>query len=271
MRNWRTLTDDEMQELERLYPVTTNRELSRRFDVSVDAIQDRIAYPRGWKKDTKTIKIGRRGGRSLTEKEQAWLIRHYKNTKNADILQRFGIGESQLHRLARKLGLKKTRQQMKKMQHEATIEAREVCNKYGVYEETRKRMKQVMAGYKERGERYPGSFQPGVTNVQRLGKRRERERIMKAHKTRNESIRKDRVRIHFGLPQKLRLKIHYNGYTETYRKKSVHRNLFRKHNYIVERGSDDIYYDEQTDRRPRMEANASRYGLRVLSVETVRQ
>lgn len=263
MRNWRTLTDDEIQELERLYPVTTNRELSERFDISIDAIQDHFAHPQGWKKDMKAVMVGSRGGRSLTEKEKAWIVRHYQHTKNADIMAKFGIGESQLHRLARKLGLKKSRQQMKKTQREATDHAYEVCKKYGVYEDSRQYMKQKWAEAKGRGERLPG-FMPGVTNVQRHGRRKERERIEKAQKTRNESIRKDRIRIHFGLPQKLRLKILYNGYTKVHRQKSIHRYMFRKYNYIVERGSDVVYYDEQTERHLQMEANAGKYGLKVM-------
>ena len=36
-RNYRELTDEEIRQLEELYPVTTNRELSRRFGISVDA------------------------------------------------------------------------------------------------------------------------------------------------------------------------------------------------------------------------------------------
>ena len=43
-----------------------------------------------------------------------------------------------------------------------------------------------------------------------------------------------------------------------------HRHLFRKFNYVVESGGDTVYYDEETDRHPRMEASAHLYGLRVM-------
>ena len=75
--------------------------------------------------------------------------------------------------------------------------------------------------------------------------------------------RKERVRLHFGLPQKTKLRISYNGYTPKMRLKSQHRHLFRKHGYIVERGDDVVYYDEQTDRSTIMEANARKWGLTV--------
>lgn len=95
-------------------------------------------------------------------------------------------------------------------------------------------------------------------------KKRNQERIEKASATRNETIRKERVRLHWGLPQRTKLRLTYDGWNVTHHKKACHRNLFRKHGYIVERGGDTVYYDEDTDRRPKMEANAHLYGLRVM-------
>lgn len=269
MRNYRELSPEELSEIEQLYPITPNREIARRYDISVDALQDYLAYPRGWKKDRKAVMTGNRGGRSLTEKQIAWIVKHYAHTKNDDIMAKYGIGESTLHRLARKHGLKKTRQQMRKTQRYATEAAHKACRRYGVYEETRKRMKQQAEERKARGERIPGSFMPGQSNRDRLGARRFRKCIEKATATMREIRRKERVRLHFGLPQLTNLRISYNGYTKTQRNKSIHRHLFRKYNYIVEYGSDEIYYDEETDRRPKMEANAHKYGLKVKSVYEV--
>lgn len=265
-RNYRELTDEEIRQLEDLYPVTTNRELSRRFGISVDALQDFIAYPRGWKKDLKALRIGNRNGRTLTEKETQWIIRHYQHTKNEDIMQKFGIGESALHRIARKHGLKKSRQQMKKTQQEATQAAWQACKDYGVYEEASRRMTEKMKAMSARGEYIPGSFMPGQSNKDRLTPKRFKECMEKGHKKRNETIRKERIRIHFGLPQKTRLNLTYGGYDEAHKKKALHRHLFRKLGYIVERSSDEVYYNEETERRPKMEANAHLYGLRVMAM-----
>ena len=54
-RNYRELSAAEVGEIARLYPVTTNREIARRYDISVDALQDYLAYPNGWKKDRKAM------------------------------------------------------------------------------------------------------------------------------------------------------------------------------------------------------------------------
>lgn len=264
LRNWRELTADELAEIEKLYPVTTNRELSRRFRISVHALQDSLAYPNGWKKDRKSVLIGNRSGKGLTDKQLAWFIKHFRNTKNDEIMEKLGIGESTLHRVARKYGLKKTKQFVKKMRVNATEQAYVVCRRYGIYDATAERMRTKMLEISSRGERIPGSFAPGVTNEQRLGKKRDRERIEKARQTRNETIRKERMRAKWDLPRLTNMHILPYGYTDKRRLMSMHRYLFRKFNYIVERGSNDVFYDEHTERRPMMEANAHRYGLRVL-------
>lgn len=225
MRNYRELTASEIGEIERLYPVTPNREIARRYDISVDALQDYIAYPRGWKKDRKAVLIGNRNGRSLTEKEVQWIVRHYRHTKNDDIMAKFGIGENSLHRVARKYGLTKSRQHMKKMQWNATCHAHEACRRYGVYEEASIRMKQEAEERKARGERIPGSFMPGQSNRDRMSKKRFKECYERIHEKRRETIRKERLRIKWGLPQKTRLNLNYNGYTDKDRKRSIHRTL----------------------------------------------
>ena len=259
-RNYRELSAAEVGEIARLYPVTPNRVIARQYDISVDALQDFIAYPRGWKKDRKAMS---RRVPKLTERQKAWIIKHYAHTKNPDIMAKFGIGESTLHTLARKHGLRKTRQQQKKTQWNATCHAHTACKRYGVYERTAERMKARMQDMYERGERIPGSFMPGESNRDRLGKRRFKKCIEKATATMREIRRKERVRLHWGLPQQTRLRISYNGYTDTQKKRASHRHLFRKHGYYVDYGDNTVYYDNETDRRPKMEANAHKWGLTV--------
>jgi hypothetical protein len=43
-----------------------------------------------------------------------------------------------------------------------------------------------------------------------------------------------------------------------------HRYLFRQKNYIVEHGSNDIYYDEETNMSEVMEASAHLYGFKIM-------
>lgn len=260
MRNYRTLTAEELSEIEQLYPVTPNREIVRRYDISLDALTDYIAKPRGWRKDMKAIAANKQKSNTLTEKELNWFIRHYSHTKNADIMQRLGIGESMLHRLARKHGLRKSDRYMRKVQAEITEAARQVCVDYGVYEESGRRLSREWSEHKARGERMPHSFQPGVTNMQRLGSKREQQRIENATLKRNETIRKEKLRLKYGLERKTRLPILIGSrYTHS---QLNHRYHAINRGYILADDTSEagghryvIYYDDQTPRSPKFERN----------------
>ena len=77
---------------------------------------------------------------TLTEKQENWLKKHFLHTKNAEIAQKLGISETAVHRFARALGLKKSRQYMVKCQRETADAARIVY-----YTEATKRGKKIEA------------------------------------------------------------------------------------------------------------------------------
>ena len=139
MRNYRELSDEEVQQLEQLYPVTPNRRLSQMFNVSVNAIHDHFARPRGWQKNQPAIKLATHGSyHHLTEREEQWIVRHYHNTRNGDIMAKFGIGESQLNRVRKKYGLKKTANFMRKMRREAVAHSVTAFHEHGESERARR-------------------------------------------------------------------------------------------------------------------------------------
>ena len=150
---------------------------------------------------------------------------------------------------------------MKKMQAEVTEEARKACEAFGLYDELAERMqKEMTEAYKE-GRR--SFFKKGESLKTRLGKKRYAETIRKIQESRNKTIKSERRRLVFGMEQRTKMKLHIGGFDERQRKKTSHRYLFKKHGYIVERGSSVIFYDEQTKRSPQMEANAPLYGLKI--------
>lgn len=175
----------------------------------------------------------------ITEKCAAWLIKHYKHTKNDDIMDKWGISHSQLHRFAREKGLTKSSQFMKKAQANTTRAAHESHLRNGTY---------PPKGYIIPKSREYG-FKPGETSLMRLGKKREAERIAKS----GESLRKTRadeqLRVRWGLPQKTKLNVKSQP-----RKKTYQRLYLRRRGYIIERGSNIAYYDENTRRSPTFEA-----------------
>ena len=266
MRNYRELSDEEVQQLEQLYPVTPNRRLSQMFGVSVDAIQVHFARPRGWKKDQSAIKLAIRGSyHQLTEREEQWIVRHYHNTRNGDIMAKYGIGESQLIRVRRKYGLKKTDRFMRKTQREAVELGVMAFREHGESERAAERARQQWAERKRKGDYGNVGFKKGESNKDRMSPRRYRQMVEKARQNRNETIRKDRIRIHWGMEPKTKLVKNWDGKRDWH--KSHYRYKFRVFGYDVESGSNDIYYFPDTVRHPIMERNAQKWGIRILPAE----
>lgn len=267
MRNYRDLSPSEMDELVSLYPTTTNRELSRRFGISVDAIQRNIAAVYGLKKDRKAIFVGSRGGHSLSEEDTAWIIKHFKHTKNAEILDRFNIGESTLHRCAREYGLKKSNAFIKKTRLENAEKGYKVCIDHGVYEKSAEHLRKQWESWKKTPrDQWPGrkpgvkpQYQPGVNA--RVFYRRTKEGFEK----RRQTVRRERVRILCGLEQETSLKL-----TKTIsRKMSTHKHAMIKYcNYFSDKEHTLwIFYDNDTKRSSRREAHAIELGLKVFPSE----
>ena len=174
----------------------------------------------------------------LTEKQEAWLLKHFCHTKNAEIMSKLGLSEGWLHRYARAHGLKKTAQFMNKTQAEVTRKAKESHLRNGTY---------PPKGYRiPRSEEF--QFKPGEKSVQRLGKRRERVRIEKSAKTRAHTFQIEKATAHWGLPQLTKLNV-----TAQPVAKNQQRYHLRKLGYIIARGSSIAYYDENTRRSPSIE------------------
>jgi len=266
MRNYRELSDEEVQQLEQLYPVTPNRRLSQMFGVSVDAIQDHFARPRGWQKDQAAIKLATHGTyHQLTASEEQWIIRHYHNTRNGDIMAKYGIGESTLHRVARKHGLKKTDHFMRRMRREASEACARAFRDHGESERAAERARQQWAERKRTGNYGGVGFKKGESNKTRMSPRRYKAMLQKMQQKRNETIRRDRIRIHFGLEPKTKLVKHWGGKRDWH--KSHYRYKFRQFGYAAEPDSHDVYYFPDTVRHPIMEHNAQKYGFKILPAE----
>ena len=261
------MSPSELEELVSLYPTTVNRELSRRFGISVDAIQDNIAAVYGLQKDRQAVMVGSRGGHSLSEEETAWIIKHFKNTKNAEILARLNIGESTLHRCARKYGLKKSKVFLKKTQRENAEKGYEVCLDHGVYEQNAEYTRKQWEEWKKLPrDQWPGrkvgvkpQHQPGVSP------RRYNKRVKEGHEKRRQTVRRERVRLLCGLKQNTSLRL-----TKTMtRKMSSHKHAMIEHcNYFPDKEHPLwIFYDNDTKRSARREAHAVELGLKVYSSE----
>ena len=266
MRNWRELSASEVEELGRLYPVTPDARLSADFDISIETIRYRFARPLGWKKDMRAVCYATHGTyRELSEEEEAWIVRHYKHTRNGDIMEKFGIGTGQLSSLRRKYGLKKSAQFMRKSREQAKVSCKAAFHEYGESERARERAREQWAERRRTGDNGKVGFQRGESNKTRLSREEFLAVMEKIRRKRNESIRRDRVRIHWGMEPKTRLVKNWDSRPDWH--KRHYRHLFREYRYVVEDGSSTVYYDDNTIRRPLIEERAAKYGMRVKPFE----
>ena len=166
------------------------------------------------------------------------LKKMYRNTKNDEIMLKLDISFSTLHRTARALGLVKTKQFMRNSQRNAADKARE---------------SHIINGtFPPKGYIIPGSeenrFKAGVTSLQRLGARKERQRVEKSAESRRQTLREERARRVFGVPQRTRLRVLNRGHR-------FHHSVWylRSRGYEVDARNLVAYYDDGTRRCPVLE------------------
>lgn len=180
----------------------------------------------------------------LDDKQTAYLQKHFKHTKNAELAAALGIGERSVVRLARKLGLEKSKQFIRKCQRETSdaAHASHCRNKT----------------YPPKGfvipKREVGQFKKGVTPEQRFGKRKNTERIMRAAESRAKTWKRERALATFGLPQRTKLPV-----IPQPKKKIELRYYLKRCGYIVDDIARVAYYDENTRRGKRIEEKPQRW------------
>lgn len=186
----------------------------------------------------------------LTDDQQQWLRDHFATTLNKDCAAHLGISETSLHRIARQLGLKKDQAWLR-----------------GVFLE-----RQAMAADANRGEGNQGKanlllhgkkyqFRPGVTCRDRLGDERERQRLEKAAATRRETIRKERMRVRWGLQQQTKLRVISNP------RAAQIRYCLKRAGYILQgRCAWEACYTADTHRIPSLEQSAQQNGIKITSL-----
>lgn len=138
-----------------------------------------------------TFKASRR---QLTDKETAWLKKHFCHTKNADIMAKLDISHSHLHYLANLYNLKKTAQFMHKMQANCTAKAKEAHER--IKKEEPERWEKLIETKRKNLKCW---FKKGESNKDRLGKRRFEKLVEKATATMGRKRERDRVRVAMGL------------------------------------------------------------------------
>lgn len=176
---------------------------------------------------------GKFGAIILTDQQEAWLQKHFKHTKNEDIAKKLGVSPRSVNRLAEKRGLTKSRQFIRKTQIDAAAAANKSNRINGTYPPKGYQIPNKEKGYFKKGER----------PIDRLGAKRNAERIARCAQSRKETFKLEKARAIFGLPRQTKLNV-----VQRPRKQVSIRYYLRKLGYIVERGSNVAYYNSETRR-----------------------
>ena len=176
--------------------------------------------------------------------KEAWLVKHFRNTKNDVIMKKLGLSHSTLHRFARELGLKKTKQFMRKCQR-ATSEAAKASHL-------------ANGTYPPKGYIIPRSeefrYKPGEKPWSKCGRRRWNRGRKKASETWKHTFLVDRVRRQNGFPQITKLK---TGTTPL--RKIQDRSYLKKRGYILDEENVVAYWTPETRRATRLEKMPRRF------------
>lgn len=174
--------------------------------------------------------------RIFTDEEIQYLKDNYANTKNKYIRARLGIGNTLLHRTAIKLGLKKRADY-------ATVFSKKVVND---------------------GRLNNRPTQEAIENSQAKHLKRLNDKEYHSWWRKrcsdgvNKLIKAEKRRVMFGLEQKSNRKV-----TKAPPYKTRVRTILRRHGYVIERGSNIAYYNEEIIRDLRKEELACKYGIKI--------
>lgn len=212
---------------------------------------------------------GRVHRRVLNDEQLAWLRRWFPVTENNRLCKAMGISHFKLHEFARENGLTKSEAGMraiKRRQVKAMVKTNE---KNGCYD--RKRGHPVSEATREGNRRRWQEERLGLRENALLKLKREnpdkyQEAMEKKRQERRESIRKEKMRILYGLERKTRLKVVVmTPYT---RSQCQHRSSALRRGYLLDEdcregqpGRYTIYYDDETERSEVFERNCVKDGF----------
>lgn len=190
----------------------------------------------------------------LTEKQTQWLVRHFKHTKNADIAARLGICVRTLNRVAKKLGLEKTPQFMRKCRAENRIKAVAAIAAEPPEKRQQRREQVLRSGMKSR-------FKKGENRIWQLSAERQAEIQRKRAETWKKTRAMEISRVSLGLEQKTNFRLPKEFDQDKNKVLISRRYILRAKGYVIKRGSMAVYITPETVRSEEMERSAAKIGF----------
>jgi hypothetical protein len=208
--------------------------------------------------------------RVLNDEQREWLCRWFPTIENKRLAKAMGISDYKLHEFARELGLTKSEAGLKAIRKRRDKAAARTNERNGCYDRKRGHppSETTLEGNRKRWEETrQGLRECPMTMLKKHYPKKYMEAIKKKSHERRETIRKEKLRMMYGLDRKTRLKpvvlVPYK------RSQTHHRNSALRRGYLLDvdcsEGSPGryvIYYDDETQRSERFEQNCIKDGFR---------
>ncbi|MBR7126852.1 MAG: hypothetical protein IKC86_09730 [Prevotella sp.] len=209
---------------------------------------------------------------TLTAEQEAWLRKWFPEEENSRLMEVSGMSASTLHMFARKYGLTKSEKGIRRIRKRQAAGIKRKLEQNGYYASMRGRrpseacMEAVRNMWQEVRD---GKREHPIHAMKHDDPKRYQQYMQRKSKVRKEAIRKEQMRVMYGLERKTNLiNIVMSKYT---RSQTAHRyNALRRGYFVMsdcsEHGGEryNIYYDEQTTRSEKFERNLIADGFRVI-------
>lgn len=184
--------------------------------------------------------------KDLTQEQLEWLKENFGSTKNQELANELGTSPRSITRMARELGLWKTKEFISAMQRNTSEHGARVNRANGGNAGTKN-----LLVY---GKAY--RFKAGESNRDRMSEEAFKEMHRRIGESRKETFRKEKRRVLFGLEQKTGLRV-----VQCPKEKISLRNNLRKHGYEIARASNEAIVSDNTRRSAIMETRAIQMGI----------
>lgn len=201
--------------------------------------------------------------RVLNDEQREWLCRWFPVTENKRLAKAMGISLYKLHSFARELGLTKSEAGLRAIKRRQTKAMTKTNHKNGCYDRKRGHApsEATMEGNRRRWEEYrQGLRESTYETLKRTDPKRYQAIKEKRSQNRREMIAKEKRRIIYGLERKTNLKVVVM--TPYKRSQLNHRCNALKRGYLLDIDCSEgqpgryvIYYDDETQRSAKFEAN----------------
>lgn len=202
----------------------------------------------------------------MTPELEARFRKLYPVTMNRDMMRLFGISFSTLQRFKRDLGLHKN---MRTIRHKHAQVVKRICEENGYYDSLRGKQPSEACIEASRRKRASG-FHP-LTELKKKNPRKYRRVVQQLSEARKELVRKEKIRVEWGLGQDTKIHIPYDPYG---RKRSIFKNTCKAVGYIPGNAHDPaerwkIFYTPDTKRGRIRERNGEKLGFKFEPLSTM--